>query len=138
MRDFSRLVTKYSDNEPVLVVLPAPYVIDFDRLRRLVGVQNIRLAAEDDKVRLYPGCEVGAMPPPGPLYRQRVFMDTTLLGDPELVFDAGAHTKAIRMHDNDFAELVTPIVGSFGRLPEQRTAKGIHSSRRASCARARL
>jgi Ala-tRNA(Pro) deacylase len=117
-RSWAKTVVCIADNEPVLVVLPAPYVIDFDRLRQLVTAQTIRLATEEEMARLYPGCEVGSMPPLGPLYNQRVFVDTTLVGDPELVFDAGAHTKAIRMHYNDFAELVKPVVGSFGRLPE--------------------
>jgi Ala-tRNA(Pro) deacylase len=116
---WAKTVVCIADSEPVLAVLPAPYVIDFDRLRELVGANKIRLATEDEMARLYPGCEVGSMPPLGPLYHQRVFVDTSLVGDPELVFDAGAHTKAIRMHYDDFAELVKPVVGSFGRLPEQ-------------------
>jgi Ala-tRNA(Pro) deacylase len=120
-RSWAKTVVCIADNEPVLVVLPAPYIIDFDRLRQLVGTHSIGLATEDEMAGLYPGCEVGSMPPLGPLYNQRVFVDTSLVSDPELVFDAGAHTKAYRMHYSDFAELVKPVVGSFGRLPEQGT-----------------
>jgi hypothetical protein len=59
----------------------------------------------------------GAMPPLGPLYRQRVFVDDTLAEEPEIVFDAGTHTDAIRMRYADFAAVAKPVVGSFGKRP---------------------
>jgi hypothetical protein len=33
----------------------------------------------------------------------------------EMVFNAGTHTDAIRMHYGDFEELSLPVVGSFAR-----------------------
>ena len=66
---------------------------------------------------LYPECEVGSMPPLGPLFGQRVFVDSRLAADLEIVFDAGTHADAIRMRFDDFNAAVKPVIGAFARLP---------------------
>jgi Ala-tRNA(Pro) deacylase len=88
------------------------------RLQALTGGRTLRLAQPHEMVALYPDCEEGAMPPFGDLYRQRVFVDTSLVGEPEMVFNAGTHTDCVRMHFNDFAEVAHPIVGAIGRPRE--------------------
>ena len=80
-------------------------------------MRAVRLATENEIATLYPACEAGAMPPFGPLYGQRVFVDTTLVAEPEIVFNAGTHTDAIRMHYDDFADLAKPVVGAFATSP---------------------
>ena len=119
-RDWAKTVVCVADGNPVLVVLPASRLIDFERLRRLTGAETIRLASKAEMERLYPGCELGMMPPFGPLFHQPVFVDSSLVGDPALVFNAGDHTTAIRMHYNDFAEMVEPVVGSFSCAPDDK------------------
>ena len=49
-----------------------------------------------------------------------MFVDRCLVGEPEMVFNAGTHTEAICMHYGDFAELAKPVVGAFGRPPGRR------------------
>ena len=55
------------------------------------------------------------MPPLGPLYGQAVFVDRTLADEPDIVFEAGSHTEAVKMKYDDFARVVRPTVGDFGR-----------------------
>ena len=94
-------------------------IVDLERLRELTGALLVRLGAEHEIATLYPECERGAMPPFGPLYGQRVYVDTTLVGEPEIVFNAGTHTDAIGMDYKDFAEIVHPVVGALARqLPD--------------------
>ncbi|RPI47543.1 MAG: YbaK/EbsC family protein, partial [Acidobacteria bacterium] len=57
----------------------APLIINFEKLRTLIGVRHVRLASEEEMTRLYPDCEVGAVPPLGPLYKQRVCVDRRLV-----------------------------------------------------------
>ena len=106
-----------ADGQPVLAVLPAHFSVDVERLRALVGAAALRLANESELTPLYPDCELGAMPPLGPLYGQRVFADKSLAQDPEIVFNAGTHTDAIRMAFDDFVRLVNPVIGEFGIRP---------------------
>ena len=112
---WAKTVVCMADGEFVLAVLPAHYTIEFDRLRELTGAAALRLATEREIAELYPDCEEGAMPPFGGLYLQRVFVEACFVGDPEMVFNAGTHTDAIRMHYGDFAELAKPTVGQFCR-----------------------
>ena len=116
-REWAKTVVCIADGNPILAVLPAHFSVDLDRLRPLAGATTIRLAQESEIVRLYPDCEAGAMPPLGPLYGQRVFVDSSLAADPEVVFNAGTHTDAIRVRYQDLVKVVGPVVGDFGRAP---------------------
>jgi len=64
-------------------------------------------------LHLFPHCEVGAMPPFGPLYGQTVYVDAVLALEPEIVFNAGTHRDAIAMRWNDFVRMANPVVGKF-------------------------
>lgn len=112
---WAKVVVCFVDDEPILAVLPAHLSVDLERLRVLADGSVIRLAREVEFARLYPDCEPGAMPPFGSLYLQRVFVDGRLVGETEMVFNAGTHTDAIRMHYGDFEELALPVVGAFAR-----------------------
>ena len=112
-RSWVKIVVCFADDEPIQAVLPAPFMVDLDRLLTLTGAATLRLATEPEFRKLYPDCEPGAMPPFGTLYLQRVFVDKSLVGESEMVFNAGTHVDAIRMHYEDFALLANPVVGAF-------------------------
>jgi Ala-tRNA(Pro) deacylase len=116
-RSWAKTVVCFVDAEPILAVLPAHLIVDLEALRALAGGCVVRLAREQEFACLYRDCEPGAMPPFGNLYLQRVFVDRSLVGEVEMVFNAGTHTDAIKMHYGDFAELSRPVVGAFGRPP---------------------
>jgi Ala-tRNA(Pro) deacylase len=118
-RCWAKVVICLADDEPVVAVVPAPLLVDLEQLRVLAGARALRLATEQEFHALYPECELGAMPPFGfrTSFPQRVFVDRSLVGEPEMVFNAGTHTDAIRMHYSDFAEIVRPLIGSIGRRP---------------------
>jgi Ala-tRNA(Pro) deacylase len=121
-RSWVKIVVCFADDEPVQALLPAPLMVDLELLRALTGARALRLATEQEFRTLYPDCEPGAMPPFGALYLQRVFVDQCLVGEAEMVFNAGTHTDAIRMHYWDFAELAHPVVGVFGCQPSGKAA----------------
>ncbi len=101
-REWAKTVVCFAGDEPLLAVLPAPYAVDLKQLRQVAAVKTLRLAREDELEALYPDSEPGAMPPLGPLYGQRVIVETSLAANPEIVFNAGTHADAIRMRYTDF------------------------------------
>jgi Ala-tRNA(Pro) deacylase len=113
-RCWAKTVVFLADDEPVLAVVPAHYTVDIDHLRILTGAVTLRLATAQELIGLYPDCEEGAMPPFGDLYLQRVFVDQSLVGEPDMVFQAGTHVDCIRMHYGDFAAIAHPTVGALG------------------------
>jgi len=97
----------------VLAVLPASRKVDEKRFQQVVGAKEVRMAHESEFASLFPGCELGAMPPFGNLYGVDVYVDRSLTQDDEIVFNAGTHVEAIRMKYKDFERLVSPKVGDF-------------------------
>ena len=116
-RDWAKAVVCFADGEPIQAVVPADLVVNLRWLRILAGAEVIRLADEHELAWLFPECELGAMPPLGPLYNQRVFVDMTLATEPKIVFNAGTHADAVCMRYQDFAAIAQPIVGSFAERP---------------------
>jgi Ala-tRNA(Pro) deacylase len=116
-RDWAKAVICFADGEPIQAVVPADLVVNLDRLLLLAGADSIRLAREDELDWLFPDCERGAMPPLGPLYKQRVFVDAALTVENAIVFNAGTHGDAVSMRYDDFAGLTRPTVGSFAQYP---------------------
>ncbi|MBV8845432.1 MAG: YbaK/EbsC family protein, partial [Bryobacterales bacterium] len=96
-----------------MAVLPASYHVDLALLKAAAGATRIALASETDFRDHFPECELGAMPPFGPLYGMRVFVDESLTHDKEIAFNAGTHHELIRMAYADFERLVKPTIATF-------------------------
>jgi Ala-tRNA(Pro) deacylase len=112
-RDWAKVVICFIDDEPVEAVIPATSHVNLGELLELAGGSSIRLAEEEELRRLFPECEIGAMPPFGPLYGQSVYVDAALATEFQIAFNAGTHQDAIAMRWNDFARTVDPVVGRF-------------------------
>lgn len=112
-KDMAKTVIVNIDGRLAMAVLPASYSIDFDQLKAVTGASNVQLASEDDFKELFPGCDLGAMPPFGSLYDLRTFMDTSLAEDEEIAFNAGSHTELIRLSFGDYVRLERPVELSF-------------------------
>jgi Ala-tRNA(Pro) deacylase len=68
---------------------------------------------ESELVKVFPDCDVGAIPPFGNLYGLDVWVDRTLGDSEEVVFCAGSHEDCLRMKYSDFAKVVKPRLGRF-------------------------
>lgn len=99
-----------------MAVLPSSFQIDFTLLKNAIGAQIIELAEEQEFRDMFPGCDVGAMPPFGNLYGMDVFVAEKLTEDEEIVFNAGSHTELMRMAYNDFERLVQPKIMTFSSM----------------------
>jgi Ala-tRNA(Pro) deacylase len=115
--EWAKAVVCIADGQPVLAVLPAHYQLDIKLLRDALNAKQVRLARETEIEPMYADCELGAMPPFGPLYGQRVLVDRSLSGRPTVVFNAGSHRDAIRMPYAQFETLVKPVVATIASAP---------------------
>ena len=113
-RSWAKTVVCFADGEPVAAIVPAHLSVDLERLRLLAGAAIVRLACEPELAAIFPDCEPGSVSPFTTRRTLRIFVDCTFVGDPDMVFSAGTHTDAIRMHYGDFADLTNPVVGSLG------------------------
>ena len=107
-KELAKTVMVTLDGRLAMAVLPASRKVGFDLLREVAGVGDVQLAGEQAFRDMFPGCEVGAMPPFGNLYDMDVYVSKLLAEDEEIVFNAGSHTELIRLSYKDFARLVEP------------------------------
>lgn len=111
--EFAKTVIVDLDGVLSMAVLPAQYKINLGLLKREVGAKNVKLASEDEFRTVFPGCEIGAMPPFGNLYGMDVYVEDSLLADKEIAFNAGTHTELIKIQYQDFMRLVKPKIARF-------------------------
>lgn len=114
-KEIAKTVIVKLGDDMAMAVLPASRRIHFKRLMEAAGAEQVELATENEFKELFPGCEVGAMPPFGNLYDVDVYVDQSLAEDEEIAFNAGSHTELFRLPYRDFEELVDPTVISFTR-----------------------
>jgi Ala-tRNA(Pro) deacylase len=117
---FAKSVMVASDGQSILVALPAPHVIDMDRLGKLLGA-NLRLAIEEEFRDLFPGCELGAIPPFAPGANVALYVDKGLLENREIAFKVGSHGQIARLRSEDYFRLASPRVLDFAVEPEPTT-----------------
>jgi len=115
-RNMAKTVVVRLSGKLAFAVLPAKYNVDLGQLAKAAGAGDAELAAEEEFEKLFPGCEIGAMPPFGNLFGLPVYVDQTLTRDEEIAFNACSHTELILMSYEDFKRLATPRVGSFSVL----------------------
>jgi Ala-tRNA(Pro) deacylase len=116
-REVAKTVILFGDAEYHVVVIPANKLVDFQELRSALGLAQARLATEDEIARIFPDCELGAMPPFGSLYGLPVYLDSSLAGEPVIAFNAGTHLEVIHMPTAEFRRLANPIIVSVVREP---------------------
>jgi Ala-tRNA(Pro) deacylase len=112
-REMAKTTVIKADGAMLLAVLPGPMHVSLEQFRQVSGRQKVELATEQEFQTLFPGCDVGAMPPFGNLYGLDVWVEERLAEDESIVFNAGTHTEAVRMGFADFARLVKPRRARF-------------------------
>ena len=108
-----KVVMTVADGKAVMLALPASYRVDRTKAAAVLGVTDVRLAAEQEFAATFPDCEVGAMPPFGNLYDVPVWVDRSLAEDETIVFRAGTHTDTMSLEYRDYARLAKPNVAEF-------------------------
>ncbi|KKM13424.1 hypothetical protein LCGC14_1716380 [marine sediment metagenome] len=112
-KELAKTVMVKIDGKMTMTVLPAYCKINFELLQEAAGATNVELSSEQEFKDMFPGCEIGAMPPFGNLYGMEVLVDKSLCEDEEIAFNAGSHTELIRLSYKDFEGLVKPKVVKF-------------------------
>jgi Ala-tRNA(Pro) deacylase len=114
-KELAKTVMVKIDGKMAMAVLPASSRLDFGLLRAAAGAHEVGLATEEEFEDMFPGCDVGAMPPFGNLYGMEVFVAEKLAEDEEIAFNAGSHTELIKLSYKDFERLVKPTVARFAK-----------------------
>ncbi|MBY0372942.1 MAG: YbaK/EbsC family protein [Bryobacteraceae bacterium] len=119
LHTMAKVVVVHSELGYAAAVVPCDMVLNLRELRDALGTRTLRLAEEEELIKLFPNTELGAMPPfgNGTLFDIPVYVDPELTTQEFLAFNAGTHTDVIRVRADDFRRLVRPQVIEIGRVP---------------------
>jgi Ala-tRNA(Pro) deacylase len=112
-KELAKTVMVTIDGNMAMAVLPASYKVNLDLLRKESHANRVNLAKEDEFQEMFPGCEIGAMPPFGNLYEMPVFVSEKLAEDEYIAFNAGSHTELIKLSFKDYKRLVNPKIAKI-------------------------
>ena len=107
-RTFAKVVIARVDGKLVMLVLPAPSMVDVNKVADAVEGEDVRLATEGEFAPSFPDCDPGAMPPFGNLYEVPVVVDRSMGESDRIVFQAGTHDVTMSVAYADFERLVRP------------------------------
>ena len=108
--EVAKTVVAHTDIGYVMLVVPADKLVDFQEVRQELGFKQLRMATEHELFKLFPDCEIGAMPPVGPLYMLPVYLDAGMADERLIAFNGGTHRDVIHMPTSEFRRLVRPVV----------------------------
>jgi Ala-tRNA(Pro) deacylase len=109
----AKVVVAMVDGRPIELILPASRRVRLDRVQRLLGAKEVRLASEAEMENSFKDCETGAIPPLRHWQNVEVLMDTAMQVPGDILFPAGTHRDAVCMRFEDWFRLVNPPVASF-------------------------
>jgi Ala-tRNA(Pro) deacylase len=92
----------------LLAVLPASHHLSLEMLQSWLG-RSVALASEQETGKLFPDCDLGAIPPTGEAYGLDVVLDESLAGLDEVYFEAGDHRTLVKIGGDQFRQLMSGV-----------------------------
>lgn len=89
----------------LMAVIPASKYVSLKTLSKKLK-RDLSLAREDQLAPVFRDCRRGAIPPLGPAYGMETIVDDSLVGQPEVYFEAGDHEELIRVSGEQFLSLL--------------------------------
>jgi Ala-tRNA(Pro) deacylase len=111
-RMFAKVVMATTNGALVMLVLPAPSVVDVAKVSEVIG-KPVRLATESEFAAAFSDCEAGALSPFGNLYDVPVYVDRAVGRNERIVFQAGTHSVTMSVAYADFERMSGPTVADI-------------------------
>jgi len=109
----AKAIVLAGDGKPVMAIIPASHRLNFQEFRAALEADRLEMLPEGELVKLFPDCDLGAIPPFGNLYGLGVWVERTVSDAEDVVFCAGTHEDCLRMRYSDFTKLTKPRLGRF-------------------------
>lgn len=105
-RSVAKAVVVEDDRGYMVAVLPATAHVQLAQLERELHRSGLRLASEPALGKLFPDCELGAVPPLGQAYGLPTIVEEELAAQPEVFFEAGDHRHLVHVSQGEFTRLI--------------------------------
>jgi len=118
-RVMAKTVVLEVDDTYVMCVVPAHHKVKIGWVKDILSAKIVKLVDEDTLEKLFPDCEVGAMPPIGPVYDMRVVVSEELTSNSDIIFNACTHRHCIKMPYKEFEAAVKPVIAEISDFAER-------------------
>jgi len=98
-----------AEDKFILAVLPGSARLDSSKLRKILGVKNMRFAKEDEVLEMM-GCTIGACYPFGQIFNVDMLVDHKLSQNEHIFFNPALHTKSIKISWEDYKKITNPQI----------------------------
>lgn len=98
----------------IQAVVPGDKEIDLKKLQRITLFKHLEMASPQD-VKRASGCDIGAVPPAGNLFGLKVWFDKGITQNEIVAFNAGSHSRSIKMRAKDLRQVVNPVIAEFSQ-----------------------
>lgn len=94
----------------VMFVLPGSKRFDTGKIKKNLGLSDIRFATEEEVGKITEGVLPGGVPPFGTLFGLSVYCDQSLFLNEKIIFNAGDKRYSVAMPSLDYKRIVAPEV----------------------------
>lgn len=94
----------------IMLVIPGNEKFDKIKTHNALGVKDIRFATEEEVSKITDGIQVGGVPPFGNLFDLAVYVDTNVLKNDKIIFNAGDKRVSIALKTDDYLKMVNPKI----------------------------
>ncbi len=108
------LVLKTREGNFIIGLVKGDEKIDQKKLAKIVKTKRLRLASPRE-VLMITECEIGSVHPFGNLHGLPTYLDSSVLENNIVNFNAGLHTISIQMKIKDLIKVVNPIIKEFSK-----------------------
>ncbi|TAK80759.1 MAG: YbaK/EbsC family protein [Betaproteobacteria bacterium] len=105
-RSVAKAVVVEDERGYVLAVVPATAHVQLPRLERELHRSGLHLASEPELGKLFPDCELGAVPALGQAYGLPTIVEEELAAQPDVFFEAGDHRHLVHVSQGEFSRLI--------------------------------
>jgi aspartyl-tRNA synthetase len=103
-----------TDEGFIQAVVSGDKELDLEKLQKATLFKSLNLANAAD-VKKKTNCSIGSVPPFGNLMGLKVYFDKSVSENEIVGFNAGSHTKSIKMKCKDLVKIVNPVVLEFSK-----------------------
>lgn len=96
-----------ADGQFLLAIVPGNRKLDTKAFKKTLGIKDLRFANPQEVIEVM-GCPVGACYPLGVIANLKTYVDNHLAQEEIISFNAGLHTKSIKMKWGDYLKLAQP------------------------------
>lgn len=94
----------------LMLCVPGDCKFNESKVKKALGVKEIRFATETEVGEITKGVQVGGVPPFGGLFNLPTYVDPQVLANDEIIFNAGDRAFTIAMKSADWQKIVNPVV----------------------------